>query len=244
MSSVLALCKAELIMLTRNRTAAFNAVLIPLGISAIWIFTDPPAGAASFGAILQLAALAAMTIAASATITLVARRDRQVLERWRSSGIPTASIVGGTVGLLYLLFLAQSALVLGATAYATETVPARPVLAVVGVVLTGALALALAFLTAAFTNTVDASNITSFPAMAALFGGAMWASSVGAGEATWTMLATGGGSASVLIRLGWDGSTSGLAVWEAALPAAGILVALTVAAAVVAVRTFRWGPRP
>lgn len=174
MKAILALARAELIMLARNRTAAFNSLLVPLGLSAVWILTSPPEQAASFGAVLQLLIVAGMTVTATATIVLVARRNRQVLQRWRTSGASTPVILGGTLAPLCALLVGQAGIMFAATAYATGSAPARPLLLGAAVVLAGALAAGLAFATAGFTRTVDAANITAFPAMAALFGGGIW----------------------------------------------------------------------
>lgn len=243
MSGALALARAELIMLVRNRTAAFNSILVPLGLGAVWILTNPPEQAASFGAVLQLTVVAGMTVTSTATIVLVARRNQQVLQRWRSSGASTPTILGGTLAPLCGLLVVQAAIMFGATAYATGTAPARPFLLGTAVVLAGALAASLGFATAGFTRSVDSANITAFPAMAALFGGGMWANTAELGEASWAMLATGGGAVAQLVRLAWDGLPEGADLVGATAPALGMIVVLTAVLAAIAGRRFRWGPR-
>lgn len=243
MKATLALARAELIMLARNRTAAFNSMLVPLGLGAVWILTSPPEQAASFGAVLQLLVVAGMTVTATATIVLVARRNRQVLQRWRTSGASTPVILGGTLAPLCALLVGQAGIMFAATAYATGSAPARPLLLGAAVVLAGALAAGLAFATAGFTRTVDAANITAFPAMAALFGGGMWANTADLGEASWAMLATGGGAVAQLVRLGWDGLPEGTGLVGAVAPPLGMIVVLTGVVTVVAERRFSWGPR-
>lgn len=243
MKATLALARAELIMLVRNRTAAFNSMLVPLGLGAVWILTSPPERAASFGAVLQLTIVAGMTVTATATIVLVARRNRQVLQRWRTSGASTPVILGGTLAPLCLLLVGQVGIMFAATAYATGSAPARPLLLGVAVVLAGALAASLAFATAGFTRTVDAANITAFPAMATLFGGGIWANTADLGEASWAMLATGGGAVAQLVRLAWDGLPEGADLVGAVSPAVGMIVVLTGVVTGVAEKRFRWGPR-
>lgn len=65
----------------------------------------------------------------------------------------------------------------------------QPLLLVGAVLLGGALAAGLAFVTAALTRSVDATTITSLPA-AALIGGGIWATTAETGEVTWLMMAT------------------------------------------------------
>lgn len=243
MRAALALARAELIMLIRSRTAAFNSLLVPLGLGAVWVLTDPPEHAASFGAVMQLTIVAGMTVTATATIVLVARRNQQVLQRWRTSGASTPVILGGTLAPLCGLLVCQAAIMFGATAYATGSAPARPLLLGAAVVLAGALAASLAFATAGFTASVDSSNITAFPAMAALFGGGVWANTAELGEASWAMLATGGGSVAQLVRIAWDGVPEGAGLLEATAPALGTMILLTGGLAVLGGRLFRWGVR-
>lgn len=246
MNATIALARAELTMLARNRTAAVNAVLIPLGMGIGWVLSDPPAGFAAWGAILQVLLLAGMTIITTSTATLVARRQQQVLQRWRSSGASISAILAGTLSPMYLLLVAQATLLFSATAFATGSSPSQPILLGLGVLLGGALAVALACATASLTRSVDASTMTSFPAAAALMGGGLWVMTVATGESSWWMLATGGGAVAELIRIGWDGPPGGgglgdhfVAVW----PSLVAVIVLTLAATMVASRIFRWGPR-
>ncbi len=246
MTATVALARAELLMLTRNRTAAASALLFPLALGVLFIVNPPPTGYVASVATLQLLALVGLTVANTATVTLVARRQQHVLKRWRTSPVSTPSMLLGTLAPACALLVSQAAVLFAATAYATGTVPARPALLALAVVLGGALGCAVAFVTAAFTRTVEAANITMIPAVAALAAGGIWTITAGPGEAAWLMLATGGGALAQLVRLGWHGPANGGGL-EAHLAAAGpsvlMLLALTAVAVLVALRTFRWEPR-
>lgn len=246
MNATIALARAEMTMLVRNRTAAVNAVLIPLALGTVWILSDPPAQFAAFGAALQVLVLAGMTIVTTATTTLVARRQQQVLERWRSSGAASSTVLAGTLAPMCLLLVAQAAILFTATTYATGSSPSQPILLVLAVLLAGGLAAGLAFVTAALTRSVDATTITAFPAAAALIGGGIWATTAELGEVTWLMLATGGGAVAELTRIGWDGPSGGAGLADslvAAGPGLLAIVTLTTGVFVAAAQTFRWGPR-
>lgn len=250
MTPAIALARAELIMLARNRVAAVTGVLIPVA-AGIWLITNPPPADVPGGIVggvtaLMLVTLTGMTVAATATTTLVARRQQHLLERWRISGTAAPLVLVGTLTPACLLFLAGSAILFAASGYSFDAVPAQPALLVIAVVLAAALGCAVAFVTAAFTRTPETAQITLFPALAALIGGGLWALSAPAGEITWRMRVTGGGALTELVRVGWEGPAGGGGV-GAALAASGpsalVLLGLAVAASLVAARAFRWQAR-
>lgn len=246
MTTTVALARAELIMLTRNRTALVNAVLIPFALGVLWIISDAPTGFASFGAVLQLLVLLAFTVLSVATTTLVARRQQHLLERWRLSTAPIGSILTGTLSPALVLFTGQATVLLAMTAYATGSAPKQPLVLGIALVLGGAFGCALAFVTAAFTRTVEAVSVALLPASTALVGGGIWASTTAPGELSWWIPATGGGAIAQLVRIGWDGAhgSAGLGgAFAAALPNVAWLLALTATAAAIAARTFRWHAR-
>lgn len=127
-----------------------------------------------------------------------------------------------------------------ALAYVTGTVPAHPALVALAMLLGAALGCAAAFVTAAFTRTAEAANITMLPVLAALLGGGIWALTTAPGEITWAMRASGGKALAELVRLGWSGLDGGAVGAGSSVLA---LLALTAGAVLVARRTFRWEPR-
>lgn len=247
MNPLAALATAEARMLVRNRMAAFNGLALPLGFGALWLVTGPGAGGSGAAAALQLVAVLAFTIFSVATTTLVARRQQSVLKRWRGSSASTTAVLAGTLAPLGLLLVVQLTVLLGATAIATDTTPAAPVLVVMSVVAGAVLAGALAFATTAFTRTAETATVTAAPVVAALFGGALWVIGTPPAEVTWPMLATGGGALAHLTRVAWDGvaGADGPVGYLAALwPSLAATAAVSTAAVVIALRFFRWDPRP
>lgn len=249
MSPTIALASAELRMLVRNRMAAITALLAPLA-GGLWLVTDAPAdspiGSVSALAAVQLLGVLGMTVVTTATSTLVARRQQRVLERWRTSGVRTATILAGTLAPLVVLLAAQTGILFAATGTATGSAPDRPVVLALAVVLGGGLAGALAFVTAALTRTVEAVSLTVLPAVGALLGGGLWTTTASAGQITWAMRVTGGGAIVELTRLGWSGPTAGGgsgALLAAAGPPVAALAALIAAGLLAAAATFRWHAR-
>ncbi len=245
MTATVALARAELVMLARNRTAAITAVLLPLGMGLLLLFGQPPAGFVPTAAALQLLVVIGMTVIGTATTTLVARRQQHVLQRWRTSEVATPAVLLGTLAPFAVLLAGQATVLFAATAYATGSTPEHPALLALATALGGAVACAMAFVTAAFTRNVEAANITPIPSLVALLGGGFWAMSADPGEASWAMLATGGGALAELVRLGWAGPSAGAAgsPLAAAGPSVLALAALTTVAVTVALRTFRWESR-
>ncbi|MCP2251711.1 ABC-2 type transport system permease protein [Prauserella aidingensis] len=240
MNATFALARAELTLLLRNRTAATNALLLPLALGALFIVRPPPTGLTGTAASMLLLALVCLTVASTATTTLVARRQQHLLQRWRTAPVAPPAVLVSTLSPVGVLFAGQAAALLTVLAYATSSIPAHPVLLVLAVVLAGALGCAVAFVTAAFTRTVEATNFTLLPVLVALAGGGVWATAA-AGEVTWAMRATGGGAVAELVHLGWGGSET--RALTAAAPSVLVLLALIVGTTLLARRYFRWEPR-
>lgn len=240
--TAVALAMAETRMLVRNRTAAVNAVGMPILFGALWIATEPAGGGGGAMGALHLIALLSFTVYSVATTTLVARRQQRALKRWRSSAASTPAILVGTLAPLVVLLVIQATALFVASAVATGDVPAAPWLLAVAAAVGSVLACALAFVTAAYTRTVEAAMISLSPGLLALFGGAVWTLSTPVAEVTRQQLATGGGAVAQLARLAWEGGGTGALLADAA-PALAVLAALSAAAVVAAARVFRWEPR-
>lgn len=246
MTAALALARAELLMLGRNRTAAVTALLLPLG-AGLWITTETPAstplGSVAAIAALQLLTVIGFTVLGTATVTLVARRQARVLERWRTSSASTATVVAGTVAPPLVLLVVQAGILFTASAMATGTPPARPLVLLAATVLGGFLGASLAFATAAATRNVEAASVTTLPVLVPLVGGGIWAIQAGAGQVAWPMRATGGGAIAELVMVGWNGPAGSDGGLAAVAPPAVVLAVLAVAVALVAANTFRWRAR-
>lgn len=250
MTATIALARAELRILARDRVAAFNVVVVPL-VAAIYLVANPPTEdvpgplAASAAAVL-LAVFTSAALVLRSVMTLVQRREQHLLERWRISGASPIAILAGTFMPGVLLLAAGVAVMLPAVVIALDDAPAQPAWLILATVLAVPLGTAAAALAAAYARTTDGAGVVALPILAALFGGSVWATVVPLGEITWRMRITGGGALTELVRIGWEGPTRATGFTEtvaAAGPSLLVIAALTGALTVAAIRTFRWNPR-
>lgn len=251
MTSAIALARAELRILARDRVAAFNVVVVPL-VAAIYLVTNPPPAAeipgplAASAAAVLLAVFASAALVLKSVMVLAQRREQHLLERWRISGAAPAAILAGTLAPGVLLLAGGIAVMFPAVAIALDHAPAQPGWLLLPVVLATALGGTAATVAATYARTTDGAAVVALPIFAALLGGGIWATFVPLGEITWRMRATGGGALTELVRIGWEGSTDGtsfVATAAATGPSLLVLLALIGALAVAGTRTFRWNPR-
>lgn len=249
MTAAIALARAELVMLARNRAAVVTALLVPLA-GGLWMVSgspaDSPIGSVGGIAAVQLLGVVGLAVATTATTTLVARRQQRVLQRWRTAGAATSSVLAGTLAPAGTLLVGQSAILFTATAYAAGAAPTRPSLLALAIVLGGTVGGAAGFMTAALTRSVEAAAVTVIPAMGALMGGGIWVTTVAPEAITWPMRATGGGALVELVRIGWEGPAQGgglAAQLAPATPSVLVLVGLSAVLTLGAARIFRWEAR-
>jgi ABC-2 type transport system permease protein len=239
--TALTLAAAETRLILRNRTVLVTAAILPL-ILGIALMNSPLTGAAqSAGALaaVQLGMLLMFGLFMPITMTLAARRQQLYLKRLRTSPASTASIVAGLASPLALITLLQTAVVLGVTAWETGTAPAHPGLLVLAFA-NGAITMtAIGFLTASFTKTPEAAQITVLPGMVVLMIGTFWALAPMDGPRGVLRSAIPGAALTELATAAWDG---GLDFASTAQPIA-LSTLVAVAAVLVAARLFRWQPR-
>ncbi len=250
MTSALALARAELRILARDRVAAFNVVVVPI-VAAAYLLTNPPTDdipgplAASVAAVL-LAVFTSAALVLKSVMTLVQRREQHLLERWRISGAAPAAILAGTLLPGALLLAAGLAVMFPTLAITLDHPPTQPGWLLLAAMLATILGGAAATVVAAYARTTDGAAVVALPIFAALFFGGVWATFVPLDDITWRMRATGGGALTELVRIGWEGPADGagiVATAAAAGPSLLVLVTLTVVLALAATRTFRWNPR-
>ncbi|NUT44886.1 MAG: ABC transporter permease [Thermoactinospora sp.] len=222
---------AELRLILRNRTILVMATVLPLGFLALMLINgrnDRPEMA-----VLHVMMMMGFTVFLAGTTTLTSRRQQLYLKRLRSSPTPVPSIIAGLIGPLIVLSLLQIGLFLGLAGQ----VPGRPLLLAAAALTAAVTWGAFSFLTAAFTRSPEAAQITTAPVYLVLFGGMFWVLNTPVDAVTLPQLLVPGGAISQLIRLSWGGPVS-------TAPLTLVLCAAIAAAAVaVAVRTFRWEPR-
>ena len=232
-----ALAVAELRLLARSPYAIVMAGVLPaaLGLLIVWAEQDSgQAGPGGAGA-LVLVSLVAFTAYTGGTTTLAARRRQFVLKRLRTSGLPDAAVLAAALIPMFLLTLAQTAVLTGVLIGAGQP-PDRPWL-LVAAALAGTLAgCVLAVPTATVTSSPEWAQLTTGPIALAFFGGALWAAQTPPAQVTWWMLAVPGVPVTQLARAAWGGGPG--------VPAAvAALVVLSAVVAPLAVRTFAWDPR-
>ncbi|WP_035856832.1 ABC transporter permease [Cryptosporangium arvum] len=237
--------RAEVLLLRRNKTLLFTAVLVPLGLVAALASaqdgrTDDNAAAGMvslFTGMVLLFVVYYTVLSAS-----VARREEGVLQRLRTGEAGDAEILSalalpGTVVAIaqVVLFGVVGALALGLPA------PGNPLVVLVALLLGAVMLSVVALLTAVISKTVESVQITSLPVLAiCLFGGGLAVPIDSMPEnlarvAQFTPLAP----VLELARTGWLG-TAELAGTAGQI---GILLGWIVLGSLLVRTSFRWSPR-
>lgn len=228
---MITIARTEVRLILRNRTSLAMVTAVPLGLLALMLLTGRNERPEL--AVLHVMMMMGFTVFLTGTTTLTSRRQQLYLKRLRSSPASIPAIVGGLIGPLILLALLQIALFLGLA----RQLPDRPLM-LAAAALTAAITWgAFAFLTAAFTRTPEAAQITTAPVYLVLFGGMFWVINTPIEEVTWPQLLVPGGAISQLIRLSWGGLAGTVPL------TLGMCVVVAAAAIVIASRFFRWEPR-
>ncbi|WP_173266421.1 ABC transporter permease [Streptomyces pacificus] len=176
---LVALGRAELTLLLRNRTALFVALLMPVAMVVALRGTlggmDLSGAGLSLGEALMTGGIGMVLILVvylNLTSALVARREELVLKRLRTGELSDVEILAGTALPAAALALAQIALmvVAGVVLLGTDA-PRRPEFLVAGTVLGTVVMTALAAATSAITRTVESAQITTLPLFLVSAGG-------------------------------------------------------------------------
>ncbi|MBK3583100.1 ABC transporter permease [Streptomyces microflavus] len=244
-----ALARAELILLVRNRSAIFVALVLPI----VMIFSIRAslqqidlagtglsvAGAALTGGIgIVLVQVVYMTLVTG----YVTRREELVLKRLRTGEVTDREILAANALPAVALALVQVVLLVAAGAVAFDlSAPKRPELFLAGLLVGLVMMSGLAAATSAVTRTVQTSQLTTLP----LFFVSLFASGIfvpleifpdGLASVFELLPLTG---VMTLIRHGWLGGVEGGDLLTAAVAA----LAWTAFAVFAVQRWFRWDPR-
>ncbi|MGW4839918.1 ABC transporter permease [Streptomyces globisporus] len=244
-----ALARAELILLIRNRSAIFVALVLPI----VMIFSIRAsleqidlagtglsvAGAALTGGIgIVLVQVVYMNLVTG----YVTRREELVLKRLRTGEVTDREILISTALPSVALAVLQSVLLVVAGAIAFDlSAPKRPELFLLGLIVGFVMMSALAAATSAVTRTVQTSQLTTLP----LFFVSLFASGIFVPldvfpdklAAVFELLPLTG--VMTLVRHGWLGGVEGGDLVTAAVAA----LAWTAFAVFAVRRWFRWDPR-
>lgn len=237
----------EMRLLLRDKLATIMGIVSPLLFGALFYLIGDGAEPDDAGnlAALHLVLVLAFTAYVTATMTLAARRQHLYLKRLRSSPASTAGIVAGLVAPLLAVMLVQVVVLWGANGAMAGVAPQRWPLLLLVPPLGALICVPLAFLTAAFTRSSEAAQLTTMPAYLALMGGGIWVVATPPDEVTLPMLAVPGAPLAQLTRYAWGGADAAPDGGLIAVVAPAILFSLAIAAAAwwLAARHFRWEPR-
>jgi ABC-2 type transport system permease protein len=239
MSGVLAIVRAELRMLVRNKAVAAVAILMPLGIGLYAAFSEErnPGGASAIAG-LQVLVMLGIGVYATATTTLASRRKDLFLKRLRSGTLSDPAILAGLLLPVALVAVIQIGIIFGVLAAVTGVTPGNIGLLGIGVIAAALMCLGVAMATSAVTVSAEQAQVTSVPFLLAILAGGIWVSSTGLDELTWIKRLAPGGAVSEVVSGAWADMT-----WTDALPGLLSLVAWAAVSAAAGLRFFRWEPR-
>lgn len=255
---VLSLARAELLLLRRNKVAMFSVVAVPL-VGAFVLAGVSADGAAAAGGIgILIGFLLLFVVYYNLLAAYVARREELVLKRLRTGECTDIEVLAGTAAPAWGIALAQLVLLVVVGAVLLDLpMPVNLPLLLVAVLLGVLVFTGLALVTAPWTRSSEAAQITSLPVVSLCVLGAGLAVPL---ELLPDPVAAVGAFLPLspvveLVQLAWLGSAGGVGSAGGGAPldllgtttaAAGplmIAVAWVVVGLVGAKLWFRWEPR-
>ena len=248
--------RAELLLFWRNRTALFNALLLPVAIVGVVSLANVNGdGESSSNAVLMTGLLGFVLLGVvyyNLVSTYVARREELVLKRLRVGEITDVEILIGTASPTIAVAVAQIVLfIVGGSVFLGLPVPVNAPVLALGVLGGAGVFVILAAASSTFTRTVEMAQITTLPVLAAcMLGSGLVFPLELLPEAVASVLRFLPLTPAVdLMRLGWVGTTGEatpkdfVGVLGAAAAPALILAAWTALGGMAVRRYFRWEPR-
>jgi len=252
--------RAELLLFWRNRTALFNALLVPVLIIGVVAMATVDSGADRDGelrsnALVTTGMLGFVLVGVvyyNLVTTYVARREELVLKRLRVGEVTDVEILAGTASPAIAIAAAQIVLfVVAGAAFLGLPVPVNVPVLILGAMGGVGVFVILAVASSAFTRTVELAQITTLPVLVVcMFGSGMVipleALPEPAADVVRLLPLT---PAVELMRLGWLGTAGEDAPRDfvgvlGVATAPAMTLALWAALGVAAVRRwFRWEPR-
>jgi ABC-2 type transport system permease protein len=221
----------ELRLLLRKRITAVSVLVFPLGLCALaWLqYRDLPAS--EWPAALGLTFTSVFLVS---TTVFTARRQSLVLQRLRTSELSDNGVFAGIAGPIMVVGLAQLLVFFGFCLAIGAPAPAQAGSVLLGLVLGLPFAMTAGIATAAFSRSVEVTQITSIPVIVAGMAGMFMVPSNDSTISTIGTLMPFGGPGE-LITDGWSGSIPVLALVST--------VAWLLVLGFVAKRYFKWEPR-
>ncbi|MBU2669078.1 ABC transporter permease [Actinoplanes bogorensis] len=236
-----AIARTELIQIFRNRLVLVTSFVIPVAISAFFIYRHDvfsQVGSLGYIAAIVMFTVGAFGLYTSTVTTLASRRQNLFLKRLRSTAESDAGILAGLVLPATVIALVQVTGILIVLSAVVGT-PDNPLLLAVAVIATVAMMIGLALATAGVTNSPEHAQVTTLPVSLGVIAVASWVGITGTEELAQVKRLLPGGAATELVLNAWNGG--------AALSDSLILLAPTFAWVFVAVtfarRMFNWEPR-
>ena len=238
---MLSIAVSELIQIFRNRLVLVTSLVMPVAVSAFFIYQHE--SFAALGSLGYIAAMVMFTVGAfglytTTVTTLASRRQNLFLKRLRSTAAGDAGILAGLILPATVLALIQVAIILTVLAVVTGR-PADALLLTAAVLATVIMMIGLGLATAGLTNSPEHAQVTTLPVSLGVVAVASWVGISGTEELTLLKRLLPGGSATELVVNAWNG---GVAVTDSLILLAPTLSWVVVAVAL-ATRLFRWEPR-
>ncbi|MBE3001462.1 hypothetical protein IDM40_22610 [Nocardiopsis sp. HNM0947] len=243
----LALAAVELRALLRRPGATVVSALLPVVLLAMTYVGTRPGTAAEWGATLGNYTVITVLVACymNATTILASRRDLLVLKRLRTSEVSGTGLILSVFLPLAGIVLVQLAVLYPGAVLTGAPLPERPGLLLLAVVSAVPTCLALAAATTALTASAERAQFAVLPVFVSAALGGQVVGGPFSDALVWSMLTMPLVPSAALVGAGWGGDGITLPLDLPLVPSALALNLLWCAAALVlAVRLWRWEPRP
>jgi ABC-2 type transport system permease protein len=231
------LALTELKLLLRKRITAFSVLAVPLLVCALAWFADRGLPDEQWGAAVgtRFVVLLLMSVFMVSTTVYTARRQSLVLQRLRTSELSDRGVHLGIGAPIVLIGLVQVLVYFGFCLAIGAPLPADPDIVLLGLVLGVAVSLLAGIATAAFSRSVEATQVTAVPVMMAAIAGVFMARSSTEAVATAGVYLPMVGPGD-LVAKGWSGGEDPLLGLSGTAPWLAVFL-------LVAIKLFRWEPR-
>jgi ABC-2 type transport system permease protein len=226
----------ELKLLLRKRITAVSVLIVPLAICAMgWLQFRSLTAAEWPGRLgLTYVLLLMLSVFLVSTTVFTARRQSLVLQRLRTSELSDNGVFAGISLPIMVVGLGQTVVFLGFCLAIGAPVPSHPLYVLLGLLLGVPFAMAAGIVTAAFSRSVEVTQITSIPVVLAGMAGLFMVEAPNTVVAGVGMFLPFSGPGQLITR-GWSGASATLAL----ISTLAWLTLLGLAAH----RFFKWEPR-
>lgn len=239
LSRALAIASGEAKITFRNKTVLSGALIIPLVFGAFYIISGSSPGSPVLQVLFLLTFVSSMGVYLTVTTTLATRREELFLKRLRSGEASDRAIFTGMLIPSIILVVIQLVVILTAMFSRGVQLPEQPLLLLLGALLLIAMCAACGLLTAVYTPSAAAAQITVMPFLLLILGTAIWTAVLPSGDwQTLQLLSPGGAMATVVSQ-----ACSAAPAWGDWLPAVGVMLAWTLLFGFYGSRNFRWEKR-